>query len=140
MDVTLLLLLATLLWGVWGVANKMAVSTAHPLSVQWMSSIPYIVFIPIWYWMSKSAVPNQGFDLPAFLWALLAAVATMLASLLLFYALQSTPASVAVATTSAYPIVTLIIGVLSKEESLTPLKVIGILLIIGGVTALQWSK
>ena len=140
MDAFTLLLISTVLWGVWGAANKLAVERAHPFSVQWMYAIPYLLFIPVWILMSRQAAPQQGFDWSAFLWAGLASLASLGAVLLFFFAVQRVPASNAAAVTSAYPLVTLAIALVSRQESLTPLKIIGILLIIAGVVALQWSS
>ena len=140
MDAFALLLISTVLWGIWGAANKLAVDRAHPFSIQWMYAIPYVLFIPVWYFMSRQAAPQEGFDPRAFLWAVVASLSSIGAVLLFFFAVQSVPASNAAAVTSAYPLVTLAIALITKQETLTPLKVIGILLIIAGVVALQWSK
>ena len=102
----ILLLLATVLWGIWGFAIKLAVDRAHPFAVQWMYALPNIVFIPIWYFLARNAVPSAasgasaGVDLPALGWASLAAICAIGAMLLMFFALQSKPATLAVAMTS----------------------------------------
>ncbi len=140
MDAFTLLLISTVLWGVWGVANKLAVDRAHPFTVQWMYAIPYLLFIPVWFLLSRQAAPQESFDWRAFLWAGVASLASLGAVLLFFFALQRVPAANAAAVTSAYPLVTLAIGLITRQESLTPVKVVGILLIIAGVIALQWSS
>jgi hypothetical protein len=43
----ILLIGATILWGIWGIAIKFAVSRSSPFTAQWMFSILYILFIPI---------------------------------------------------------------------------------------------
>lgn len=137
MKANALLLLATILWGIWGIADKYAVSRAHPYTIQWMYSIPYIIFIPIWYFLSKKVETGNSFDIQAFGWAVIACICSMGAMLLLFFALRSKPASVAVAMTSAYPLVTLALALVMRTEHLTFPKVIGLLFIILGVIILQ---
>jgi len=136
-----LLLLATVLWGIWGFAIKLAVDRAHPFAVQWMYALPNILFIPIWYFLARKAVPSAGasaaVDLPALGWASLAAVCAVSAMLLMFFALQSKPATLAVAMTSAYPIVTLALALVTRAEVFNIRHVIGIVLIIAGVIVLQ---
>lgn len=136
---TLFLLLATLLWGLWGVADKYALTRAHPFTVQWMYSLPYIFFIPVWLYLSYrlSADHTLKVDPVALGWALLASMASISAMLLLFFVLQHRPASLAVAFTAAYPLVTLAIGVLAGQETLSWPKVIGIALIVAGVIVVQ---
>lgn len=137
MTSVLLLILATLLWGIWGIADKFAVENAHPFTVQWMYAIPYVVALPIWYWLGRNARPEANHSQTAFVWAIVASIASMLALLLLLLALQQKPASLAVAFTSAYPLVTLIIAALLGQEEITLTKVAGILFILAGLVILQ---
>jgi len=130
------LLLATFLWGIWGFADKMAVTRAHPYTVQWVYSIPYILFIPVWYVMSRKAAGGASLDPQAAAWTILASVASMAAMLFLFFALRSKPASIAMAMTAAYPLVTHGLAVIMKMEQLSAVKVGGMLLIILGVVLL----
>ncbi len=133
----LFLLLATILWGIWGFAIKLAVERAHPFAVQWMYAVPNLLFIPLWYWMARRAAPDAAIDLPALGWAALAAVCAISAMLLMFFALQSKPATLAVAMTSAYPIVTLALALVTRTETFNIRHLLGIVLIIAGVIILQ---
>jgi transporter family protein len=137
MNSSLLLIVATILWGVWGLADKYAVAHAHPFTIQWMYSLPYIILLPLWYFLSKRSAPSAPFDLHALGWSLLACLCSTAAMLLLFFALRDKPASAAVAMTSAYPLVTLLLAVLTRSEEWTLPKLIGCLLIIAGVVTLQ---
>ena len=137
MKADLYLLLATFLWGFWGLADKIAVTRAHPYTVQWIYSIPYILFIPVWYIMSRKAAGAASLDPQAVTWTILASIASMAAMLFLFFALRSKPASIAMAMTAAYPLVTLGLAVIMKMEQLSVVKVGGMLLIILGVVLLR---
>lgn len=136
---TLLLILSTILWGVWGYVNKRAVDHAHPLTVQWMYYLPTLLFIPILYVLGSRIAPQTNLDGSALRFALISGVAAAIAALLFFFALQTTSASVAVAITASYPVVTLLIGAVMREETITPQKLIGIGIIILGVVVLQWD-
>jgi transporter family protein len=133
----LLLFGATVLWGIWGVAIKLAVARTGPFTAQWMYSIPYIVFIPVWYFLAKKEPAAAGIDLPALGWAALASICSLLAVLLMYYAAQSKAASSVVAMTSAYPLVTLFLALAMRSETLNVKNLAGIVLIVAGVIVMQ---
>ena len=133
----ILLLLSTLLWGIWGYTNKLAVGHAHPLTVQWMYSIPIALMIPIYYWMGATVAPTNNLNGDAFKYALISGVMSGAAVMLYFFAVRSTSASVATAITAAYPIVTLFIAVLLQTEDFSWRKLVGIVVVIAGVIILQ---
>ena len=131
------LLLSTLLWGLWGLAAKKAVDLSHPYSVLWMYSVPYMVALPFWYWMGARFAHAPDNNSGAFLWAAVASLASLLAMLILFFALRSKPASVAVAATSAYPLVTMALAVFTGSESFGVGRLAGVLLIVVGIVIIQ---
>lgn len=135
----LLLIGSTILWGVWGYVNKLAVGHAHPLTVQWMYYVPSLLFIPILFFLGARAAPETNLNGSALRFAIVSGLAAGGASLLFFYALQNMNASVAVAVTAAYPVITLALGVLLGEESLSLQKIAGIGIIIIGIIVLQWE-
>ena len=137
MSANILLLLSTLLWGIWGYTNKLAVSHAHPLTVQWMYSVPIALMIPVYFWMGARIAPANNLSGDAFKFALISGVMSGAAGLLYFFAVRDTSASVATAITAAYPIVTLFLAVLLQTESFTWRKLIGIIVVISGVILLQ---
>jgi drug/metabolite transporter (DMT)-like permease len=132
-----LLLISTMLWGFWGWADKAAVSRAHPFVISWMYAIPYALSIPIFFYLGSRADPQNNLNGSAIGWAVVAGLAATAASLLFFFALQDHPASVAVAITSAYPLVTLLLGLLSRTERLDAVRLAGMALILAGVYLIQ---
>lgn len=140
MSTILLLILATLLWGVWGIADKLALNHAHPYTIQWMYAIPYVLTLPAWYWLGSRIQPESNHSLPALGWAVFAGGASMLALVLLLLTMQTQPASLVVAFTSAYPFVTLFLAVLLRMEKITFPQVIGMALILAGLIILQWRQ
>jgi drug/metabolite transporter (DMT)-like permease len=136
----ILLIIATILWGIWGIANKYAVLNAHPFTVTWMFSVPSLLLIPLWFWLGSRASPATALDRTAFAWAALASLTSIAATTLLFFVMQRQPASLAVAAVSAYPLVTLAIGVLTGIEKFSPQRLVGIVVIIVGVVLVQSSS
>jgi drug/metabolite transporter (DMT)-like permease len=128
--------LATVLWGVWGFAEKEASLRASPWSVLWLYSLPYVVFAGVGLavrrlWRAGSV------DSGAVAWSVVAGGAAIAASLFLLFAMRSRSASTAVALTSAYPIVTLVLGVLNRSETFRPLHFLGLCLVAGGAFLLN---
>lgn len=140
MSPILLLILATILWGVWGIADKLALENAHPYSVQWMYAIPYVVSIPIFFWLGSRVQTEGTINATAFFWAIVASISSILALVLMLFAMRSQPASLAVAITAAYPLVTMFIAVFLKMETFSVQKLFGVVLIIGGLVVLLWQK
>ena len=136
---TFALLGATVLWGVWGVAEKEAVNRANPFMVQFLAMLHYVATAPLWYWLSARNGASQLPDQRTILWGVTGGAAATLALLLLLLALQTRPASSSVAVTAAYPLVTLLLAVWMGTESLTATKLIGIVLVIAGVLVAQSS-
>jgi drug/metabolite transporter (DMT)-like permease len=136
----ILLLVATCLWGIWGITNKYAVDRAHPYIVQWMYSIPIALSIPLFYWLGARAtpVPNQTPE-TAFWWAVGSGVAATLAFVLMLFALQHVAPSIATAVTAAYPVVTLAIGVVLRIEDFSLQKAFGLGLVIVGLIVLTYK-
>lgn len=135
-----LLLVSAVLWGIWGVGEKLAVSRAHPYTVQWMYSVPFVVLVPIWYLMSRRAVPEAPFDPIAFGYATGACLASAVAMLLMVFAMRTESASLAVTITSAYPVVTLAIAAALGLETPSLMRLVGVVVVVVGLVILQWPE
>ena len=140
MSPILLLIIATILWGIWGIADKFALENAHPFTVQWMYAIPFVLVIPLFFWLGSRAQPENNLDTTAFMWAVVASISSILALMLMLFAMRSQPASLAVAITAAYPLVTMFIAVMLKMETFSMQKLAGVVLIMGGLVVLLWQK
>lgn len=136
----LLLILATILWGVWGYANKIAVTQAHPFSVQWMYSIPMILLVPLWFLLGRSQRPETNLNSSAFLWAAAAGIAATLAFLAMLFAMRSASATMAVALTAAYPVVSAVIAYFAGTEKINLGQIAAIGLIVIGTILFQASS
>jgi len=137
MQSTLFLFLSTVLWGFWGLADKYATRFAHPFTLQWMYGLPYIVLLPVWFYLGSRAGPATNLDTRALMWTVLASLASIGAMTLLLFALQFKPASHAMATTAAYPIVTMVLAVLVGSEAFDVRQLAGTVLIVAGIILVQ---
>ena len=129
----LLLLVATVCWGLWGFANKQALGFLHPLDVQWIYYLPYVAAAPICYALARRSgvdfVPSQA----GIGWSLAAGACAATAFFCFMFALRGMPASGASAVSSAYPLITMAVAVAAGQENFSIDRLIGCLLIIGGL-------
>ncbi len=135
-----LAMFATLLaWGMWGYGSSQAVRGVHPLAIQWLYSIPYTVMLPIWYWLGSH---ERSMNPPAaknIIWALAACSVSMAASYLFGLAMKHERAAVVIGVTSAYPLVTILILILTGSEQVRWQHVVGGIFIIIGVAIVQMA-
>jgi bacterial/archaeal transporter family protein len=73
-------------------------------------------------------------------WAALAGLLAVLGLIALFVALDNGPVTRVVPVTAAYPLVTVVLGVLVFSEHVTPLRLAGMLLVVGGVVLLTLQR
>lgn len=128
---------AVLCWGLWGYASREAVQKAHPMTVQWLMTIPQVLMLPVWYYADRSTLALSSIPLAAVFWSCLSCVMTSVASLLFSFALRTERASVVISVTSAYPLVVLSLLAITGKESLGWMHVLGCLLITAGVVLVQ---
>lgn len=127
-------LLALLLWGVWGILNKVATSRLPSWMVFSVELLPYLMVGGIVWGLSRGPVVWNGPGLAA---AMAAGLSGGVALFFFLKALASGPASVVVPLTSLYPVITVLLGVTLLGETLTGRHVAGILLAMGAVWLLS---
>jgi drug/metabolite transporter (DMT)-like permease len=130
------LVAALVLWGIWGLLHKQAVDRSHPLTVEWMNCAPYVVLIPVWFALGRRAAPATNLDPKVFGLAVAGALCGMIATLCVLFALRDRPASLVIAVTSGYPMVTFLLALATGVESWNPGRAAGIALIIAGIAVL----
>lgn len=121
------------LLGAAGVTAKVALRTITWQQLVLWLPVAYLVF-------AVFVMVFQGQRLPLGAgggWAVVTAIGMSSALILLFYALTKGEASKIVPASSAYPVVTLAGGALFLSESITLLRVVGTVLVIGGVVLLS---
>lgn len=130
------IVLATVLWGLWGFACKEAQRRVNVWSVQWMSLMPPFLGIPLGWAFLRTQVLPQGISPIAMLWSLTAGAASLAGSVLLLLSMQTRPATVAIAATAAYPLVTLLLTAATGVEALRVSHAIGAVLVVSGLAVL----
>jgi transporter family protein len=125
-----------LMWGVWGIAEKMALAHGNP----WQTLFAFLVcsavaFTPVAAYFLYKFNGKTGFQINkwVWIWALIAVATNGLAVIAFRYALLREGAGLVVALTAAYPIVTAIISTIFLKESLGWVGYLGIILTCAGV-------
>src|SRR5262245_11591172 len=126
------ILIAIAAWGAWGVCDKMAVKALHPAAVQLVASVAGAALAPVYYLVLRASGERVAFSAAGLGWSVLGAACTGVASLAFIYALRLRDASVVAGLTSAYPAVTLLLGVALLGESISPAKAGGLALVVIG--------
>ncbi|HSI03042.1 MAG: EamA family transporter [Myxococcota bacterium] len=127
-----LVLLATVSWGIWAFALRMAMNTMGPLSVQIVYAIAGVALVPAYWALARYWKEPLTYPLAGSAWATAAAVLVGIGIVALLYAMRSGPSSSAVALTATYPAVTLVLAVLFLGESITLTRVAGVAAIAVG--------
>ncbi len=132
------LLLATVLWGVWGVASKQATSRMSFYVVQLFIAITWALSIPLWFYLrSRAGEAGPVFDGRGIAWALLTAVSTIGAMLCFVYAMHRNAGMFGVMAVSAYPLVSLLLLLIMGQERFSLYQLLGALLVVGGLFVFQ---
>lgn len=132
------LLLATVLWGLWGVASKQATSRMSFYTVQLFIALSWAVSIPLWFYLrSRAEDPGPWFDGRGIAWALLAGVTTIGAMLCFVYAMHKNAGLFGIVAVSVYPLVSLLLLLVSGQERFSVHQLLGALLVVGGLFVFQ---
>lgn len=125
---------AVLAWGAAGVFDKLAVRGADPfgavLARMAMATLLILGFCVV------TGRAREALQLSPRTYLMLAcsgACGAFIGQLGYFLALKYAPASQVVPTTATYPVVALLLAVLFLREQLTPLRVVGVLLVVLGL-------
>ena len=124
------------MWGVWGIAEKMALAHGNP----WQTLFAFltwsaVAFTPAAAYFLYKFNGKTGFQINklVWVWAFVAVASNGLAVIAFRYALLREGAGLVVALTAAYPIVTAIISTIFLKESLGWVGYLGIILTCAGV-------
>jgi uncharacterized membrane protein len=124
-------------WGVWALFEKRLAMEIHPVFATLYITVISIVFIPIYLIIGKNLGLHFQFNKSAAMWALLAEICGSGGALLFLYLLSQKSSYWVVATTSAYVVVTMILGVIFLKESISTYSAIGVVLVAGGLVLLN---
>jgi drug/metabolite transporter (DMT)-like permease len=122
----------TISWAFWPIAMKRALIASSPIAVTLLVGVSGAFFLPTLYFIAVKNHVQLNFSLNAFWWAAGAYAVNMIAQLALNKAMVTVPVNVAVSLTSCYPMLTFLFCYMFLHETITLMKVIGMLSIILG--------
>lgn len=125
------LIICIVVWGIWGFAEKQAITYMTPVSAMVVANI-------VWGLVGLLLLISQPVHLTVkgVSWSAISVLCTALATFIFLKQMQVQEASTVIAVTSAYPLVTMMLCVIFLHEKVTLYKVLGTIAIILGVTLL----
>ena len=117
--------MALLLWGVWGLFQKIATNQMPPRSVYIVGAGGAITVVLVI--LATSGVPLQV-STRGILFAVLAGICSSLGALLFLHAVSKGKASVVIPFTALYPLITIILSFTILKETITAKQGMGIVL------------
>lgn len=117
--------LAMVLWGVWGLFQKLATNQMPPRSVYFVSALGAVSVVLTILATSKFPVP-MNFEGAFF--GMLAGVCSSLGGLLFLQAMSRGEAAIVITFTALYPLVSIILSFILLHETITLKQGIGIVL------------
>jgi drug/metabolite transporter (DMT)-like permease len=91
---------------------------------------------PLWFVLARRSAPATNTDARVFGLAVTGALCGMLATLFVLFALRHRPASLVIAVTSGYPMVTFLLALATGREQWNTARAAGIALIVAGISVL----
>jgi transporter family protein len=127
-------LLALVLWGLWGVFSKIASNHLPNWAIFLLELSGYLVVGGIIWGLLRTPVT---WNFPGMAAALAAGLCGGWAFFCFLKALSSGPAAVVVPLTSLYPVITVALGIVFLQESLSVRQLAGIILAAGAIWLLS---
>ncbi|MBI2656832.1 EamA family transporter [Candidatus Woesearchaeota archaeon] len=130
MEIYAYFVLILLAWGLWGFFGKYALKFINPISLILYETIGAIIFqitvlAFLFYSKHKFDANNTGISI-----AMLVALFGVIGTILFFFTLSKTKASVLVPLTALYPVVTVLLSIIFLKEKVTLAQGIGIALAV----------
>jgi transporter family protein len=117
--------MALILWGVWGVLQKLATTHMPPRNVYLVSALGAIAVVLVI--VSTSKFPLH-MSVDGTLFAVIAGICSALGGLLFLHAVSRGEASVVITFTALYPVVSIILSFILFREAITVKQGIGIVM------------
>ncbi|MEM2096210.1 MAG: EamA family transporter [Candidatus Caldarchaeum sp.] len=127
-------LLALVVWGVWGVVTRVASSSLGWRDTTAIAAVGHMSIAIAYIILSRAAVLPQG---SAWYMALLAGALGFLGALLFYVALDLNPSSIVVVATSMYPVVTILLSTFFLGESISIRQAVGVGLAIAALVLIS---
>ena len=122
-------------WAFWAFACKMVAMKLHPIWMQFSSYGLGFLCFPIFWYLLKQDKPVP-LNMSGVIWAIIGGASGIIAYLFYTLALKTTNIGTASVVVSCYPILTFILAAIFLGETVTTMKIAGIISIIIGVVLL----
>ncbi|MBU6451361.1 MAG: DMT family transporter [Cyanobacteria bacterium REEB67] len=140
MPLNLLVAVCLACWSTWGILDKKALDSATHLDVLLFQHIIYLIEIPLSFAIILYLYHACALVPQAWLWTGMASTVSSLATLFYLLALSKAEASYVLGITASYPIFVQFFACLWLGESLVGERLLGSILVVGGVTLIGSSK
>jgi transporter family protein len=117
--------LALILWGVWGLFQKLATNQMPPRNVYFVSALGALSVVSIMFASSRFTLP---LNFEGTFFGVLAGVCSSLGGLLFLQAMSKGEAAIVITFTALYPVVSIILSFILLHETITLKQGIGIVL------------
>lgn len=137
---TVAVLFAMFGWGIWGIFDKKAIGFGTPAEV-WLAETGWecVLMVVCVTVACLLKYPIELKDKTAWWFTFLSAIALSVGRMTFLYALKSAPASYVIAITGCYPLLMYLLALWLLKERFSKVRLAGIMLIVSGGTAVQWS-
>jgi len=126
--------LALILWGIWGVFQKLATNQMAPRNVYFISALGALLVVLVILSTSRFTI-SLNFEGAFF--ALVAGVCSSLGGLLFLQAMSRGEAAIVITFTALYPAVSIILSFLLLDETITMKQGMGIVLALFSMLLLK---
>lgn len=138
MPTWILICTCVLCWAIWPLVLKSASRNISPLMIQIIIAYVHSMFAPAMFLYLKASGVVADWNAKGMFFAAVACVLTTIASLSFSTAIQKAPVHIVMSFTAMYPAVTVLLSAIFLSESVTILKVVGIITVVVGVALLSW--
>lgn len=128
-----IILIVTFIWGINGLIDRQAITTGHPLEVNFITTFTMFIVASIYLMAAKVGGMPFHFHRNTILFAMTNGILVPTAYVVFLYALSRGSLTTVVTITASYPLVTFVLAVLLLNETVSPSKVAGMALIVLGL-------
>ena len=139
MNIVILCLLVALVWGIAPIFEKMSLKHISSFGALTIRSIATTVVLITLAFMMGRQKEIFGVDGKTLIYILLGGVCGILGLFIYFVALKQDATSRVVPLVNIFPLFTVLYSVVLLNETLTPMRIAGILLVVGGVYLINVS-
>jgi transporter family protein len=129
----LVIFIVTLIWGVNGIIDRKALSTGHPIEVNFITTLTMVVMVIFYLSLAKWWGIPFHFHKNTVLYAMLNGMLIPTSFVIYLYALSRGSLTTVVAITATYPLITYLLAAVLLKEPLTANKIIGVTMTMIGL-------